>query len=249
MHIFILVLLRRSVETHQSKMCECPLRYQSFRLKTFDKNWEHTFLRKHTLANSGFYFIGPRDRVKCFFCEVEIEKWVPGDDVVTEHKKWSPKCPQVNFMSTCDIPIIEIDQSVGRDVCGTRDINGNITRNQQLNKKKYFFLNECKTVSLVFDKQVKNHEFKLLNKTTEDFIVLNKHILEEILCMIKELFQIDIKYPFFHLPRNKNVQIYQTDIDTYKIKVNNKNIALTEANLFSLLNIEKFLDIIYVNYV
>lgn len=233
-------------------MCECPLRYESFRLKTFEKNWNNLFLRKDILARSGFYFIGPRDRVKCFFCEIQVEKWMPGEDEIAEHKKWSPQCPQLKNMSTCNIPLrvlTEIDQTVGQDVCGSCDMNTHMTNTQQFNEEQTFFLSESKIIAFVFDKKRNNDEFRLQNRKTEDFIILNKHILEEeIIYIAKELLRVNIQHPTFQLRVNKHVQIYQTDIDSYKFKINNNHIVLTEKDLFSLIDIEKSLNFIYINY-
>ena len=65
------------------------LNVEENRLKTFE-NWHVQFIDKNTLAMLGFYYYGPNDLVKCVFCGVEIGMWEEGDDVLTDHMKWSP---------------------------------------------------------------------------------------------------------------------------------------------------------------
>ncbi|CAB3365722.1 Hypothetical predicted protein [Cloeon dipterum] len=47
------------------------------------------------LAAAGFYYMGPKDNVICFFCRVQIKGWERDDKADTEHKRWSPSCPMV----------------------------------------------------------------------------------------------------------------------------------------------------------
>ncbi|AIZ48674.1 iap-3 [Agrotis segetum nucleopolyhedrovirus B] len=44
------------------------------------------------LASAGFYYTGVGDEVRCAFCKVEIMRWQPGDDPLTDHKRWAPQC-------------------------------------------------------------------------------------------------------------------------------------------------------------
>ncbi|CAL8262790.1 unnamed protein product [Lota lota] len=44
------------------------------------------------LAQAGFYFIGPADRVRCFSCKMTVENWCRGDRPVERHKEVSPSC-------------------------------------------------------------------------------------------------------------------------------------------------------------
>lgn len=41
------------------------------------------------LAQAGFYFIGPPDRVRCFSCHITVENWCRGDRPVERHKEVS----------------------------------------------------------------------------------------------------------------------------------------------------------------
>lgn len=51
-----------------------------------------------SLARAGFYYIGPRDRVRCFFCGKVLGQWEKDDDPWKEHAQWFPDCP---FLIQC----------------------------------------------------------------------------------------------------------------------------------------------------
>ncbi|XP_050413935.1 baculoviral IAP repeat-containing protein 3 [Patella vulgata] len=44
------------------------------------------------LAKAGFYYTGPGDMVRCFFCGIELTDWERYDIPVGEHYRWSPRC-------------------------------------------------------------------------------------------------------------------------------------------------------------
>lgn len=62
------------------------------RLQTF-KNWPLDYIDKYILAKTGMYYTKIRDKVKCNFCQVEIENWQEEDNPILEHMKWSLNCP------------------------------------------------------------------------------------------------------------------------------------------------------------
>jgi len=82
------------------------LSYEANRLDTF-KKWPKSFIDKHQLALLGFYYIGPEDHVKCYFCNVELAMWEEGDDILADHIKWSPFCNFIQRNVTNNIPIDE----------------------------------------------------------------------------------------------------------------------------------------------
>ena len=45
-----------------------------------------------SLAGAGFFYFGVTDRVRCFFCSVQIKDWQPNDDPYQLHLRFSPKC-------------------------------------------------------------------------------------------------------------------------------------------------------------
>ncbi|XP_055625207.1 death-associated inhibitor of apoptosis 1 [Toxorhynchites rutilus septentrionalis] len=93
------------------------------RLESF-RNWSVPFISKIELARYGFYFVGPNDMVKCYFCRVEIGLWEPNDNVLSEHLRWSPYCPLLRKRQTNNVPIdgCFLDQlpEPSYDTCGIR---------------------------------------------------------------------------------------------------------------------------------
>jgi baculoviral IAP repeat-containing protein 7/8 len=95
---------------------------EDVRLATFI-GWNVPFIDKNKLAMFGFYYLGQNDKVKCFFCRVEIGRWVPEDNILTEHTRWSPYCALMNRKPTNNVPInAELLNSLlpapSFDVCG-----------------------------------------------------------------------------------------------------------------------------------
>lgn len=80
------------------------LNFEANRLKTFE-NWNVSYIDKHQLALLGFYYYGPSDMVKCYFCGVEIGMWEDGDDVLTDHMRWSAYCNLLRRNDTNNVPI------------------------------------------------------------------------------------------------------------------------------------------------
>lgn len=75
------------------------------RIRTFIGRWKLNFITPEQMAKAGFYYLGPGDRVRCMFCAKEVDRWQPGDNPVTEHKRVSPLC-------------IFFKENPGSDVCG-----------------------------------------------------------------------------------------------------------------------------------
>lgn len=95
------------------------------RVKTFD-NWPLDWLDKFELARTGMFYTGDGDKVKCYFCEVEIGRWEEHDLPVPEHLRWSPNCPLLRRRTTNNVPIdIEaLDRvlpAISYDLCGAND--------------------------------------------------------------------------------------------------------------------------------
>lgn len=93
------------------------------RRKTFGVAWPHAHLDPDVLARTGFYFVGPHDNVKCYFCKVEIGRFDPNDQEVTEHQRWSNNCPLLRRRETQNVPVDaaaleRILPALTIDVCG-----------------------------------------------------------------------------------------------------------------------------------
>ena len=82
------------------------LNIETKRLETFN-NWNISFIDKNQLALFGFYYYGPADLVKCYFCHVVIGMWEEGDDVLTHHMRWSRSCKLICRDTTNNVPINE----------------------------------------------------------------------------------------------------------------------------------------------
>ncbi|XP_058457110.1 death-associated inhibitor of apoptosis 1 [Malaya genurostris] len=102
-------------------------RYESFR------NWPVLFISITELARYGFYYVGPNDMVKCYFCRVEIGLWEPTDNVLSEHLRWSPYCPLLRKRPTNNVPIDGsfLDQlpEPSYDTCGIRIRENSVAEN------------------------------------------------------------------------------------------------------------------------
>ena len=80
------------------------------------------------------FYTGTEDKVKCFFCEVEIGIWERTDDPVIEHRKWSPNCALLRKGKTSNVPIsfLEFLKLFPKpDECGAKQTN-----TQSDNKRK-----------------------------------------------------------------------------------------------------------------
>lgn len=68
------------------------------RLKTF-QGWSSQIRpTKYELAQSGFYYLGCGDKVRCFSCGVNLENWEANDDSFVEHLRWSKNCPYLKVV-------------------------------------------------------------------------------------------------------------------------------------------------------
>ena len=69
--------------------CEMSdLKYVQARLETF-KTWPKQMRpNKYELASAGFVYSGEGDRVKCFYCKVQLHNWEMSDNAWKEHYRW-----------------------------------------------------------------------------------------------------------------------------------------------------------------
>jgi len=52
--------------------------------------WRH--VSPKDLASSGFFYIGPQDKVCCYVCNLVVSQWAQGDQAKEQHRLWNPKC-------------------------------------------------------------------------------------------------------------------------------------------------------------
>nr|CAB3225565.1 baculoviral IAP repeat-containing protein 7-A [Phallusia mammillata] len=64
------------------------------RFETFDQRWPSHRINstKMEIAKAGFFFLGERDRAKCWYCNGGLQNWDSNDEPWTEHAKWFPGC-------------------------------------------------------------------------------------------------------------------------------------------------------------
>lgn len=81
--------------------------FEENRLDSF-KYWDYaeTEVDKENLALLGFYFFGPDDCCKCYFCNVEISQWKTRDSVWREHVQNSPYCRLIRGFQTNNVEIV-----------------------------------------------------------------------------------------------------------------------------------------------
>ncbi|NP_001082290.1 baculoviral IAP repeat-containing protein 7-A [Xenopus laevis] len=74
-------------------MVRPSMRSEAERLRSFSA-WPRTCPQPSPveMARSGFYYLGPGDRVQCFSCGGVLRSWEPGDRPDTEHRKFFPSC-------------------------------------------------------------------------------------------------------------------------------------------------------------
>lgn len=73
------------------------------RLKTFDLKWKHRTISSIEMAKNGFYYIGPEDEVRCYYCRVKLDTWEYTDNVTKTHYHCSPGCPKMVELRAGDI--------------------------------------------------------------------------------------------------------------------------------------------------
>ncbi|QBQ01655.1 iap-5 [Hyphantria cunea granulovirus] len=78
-------------------------RLESFKFWHLNKN---PLLNASRLALLGFYYTGYKDKIACFTCKLELHSFIGNEDVVHDHKRYSPHCPfmlvgsVVNYVNT-----------------------------------------------------------------------------------------------------------------------------------------------------
>jgi baculoviral IAP repeat-containing protein 7/8 len=68
------------------------------RVQSFANNWPTTTttITAEQLADAGFFYEGPHDRVCCFYSDCILDDWLENDDAFVEHERWFPTCGYVH---------------------------------------------------------------------------------------------------------------------------------------------------------
>jgi baculoviral IAP repeat-containing protein 7/8 len=64
------------------------------RINTFI-GWNVSFICPDEMARAGFYYTKHKDRVRCAYCEIELDNWSIGKCPVSQHARYSPECDYV----------------------------------------------------------------------------------------------------------------------------------------------------------
>ncbi|XP_050397969.1 neurofilament heavy polypeptide-like [Patella vulgata] len=96
------------------------------RLSSFISYEHHFNQSKEALSNSGFYYVGPGDAVKCFECEKIFKDWDECFVPLCEHHIRSPKCKFIRSL---------LSETIGGDVDddGDDDDDSQIPRHSEQN--------------------------------------------------------------------------------------------------------------------
>ena len=73
------------------------MRSSEARLQTFLDNCSICLAHRiratpQQIVDAGMYYLGERDRVKCWYCNGGLQNWERDDDPMEEHAKWFPLC-------------------------------------------------------------------------------------------------------------------------------------------------------------
>ena len=98
-----------------------------------------------SLCQAGFYYTGPEDGVRCFFCSVFIDKWARDDDPWKEHARYFPTCSfllvqkgtdyidQICDLHVQDGPVRTVQENSVSSTVGEERQSG-VTRSSALNQ-------------------------------------------------------------------------------------------------------------------
>jgi hypothetical protein len=81
------------------------MRSEATRLETYDRFSLDANVKPADLAKSGFFYVGPSDRVRCAFCNLNLHNWEAGDNPHVEHQRYAPTCPFIRGQDVGNIPI------------------------------------------------------------------------------------------------------------------------------------------------
>ncbi|XP_048348256.1 baculoviral IAP repeat-containing protein 2 [Sphaerodactylus townsendi] len=88
----------------KSSGIESDLRYdlscELYRISTFSTFPLNVPVSERSLARAGFYYIGLKDKVKCYSCGLMLDNWKKGDSALDKHKQLYPSCSFVQSLAS-----------------------------------------------------------------------------------------------------------------------------------------------------
>ncbi|KAH9525182.1 hypothetical protein Btru_000556 [Bulinus truncatus] len=115
-HVGVSVLKELDIPTVRSFLA--PPSYPTYyslekRLESL-QNWSFThIITPNVMAKAGFFYAGYADCVRCFQCGLGLRSWKIGDDIYTEHTRYRPTCPFLQFQlqSRASMENTEVNES------------------------------------------------------------------------------------------------------------------------------------------
>lgn len=201
------------------------------------KNWPKPEINSNLLAQTGFFYLGIKDKVKCNFCGIIVESWKPEDNILQDHREYSPRCPLITGQPTPNIPLnllefryliplSSIQQSP--DECGSRPL-------QAVNK---YVVNPLKRKHVTFNDEVVQHtnmsiaqeryktfflapsKLQQMAKELADAGFYYRPEVDQIRCFkcavdLKDFWGLNLDYLFIHRLLSKNCEFLLTEKKAY----------------------------------
>ena len=96
------------------------MNYYCDRVRSFFGNWSlytHIYTAQ-MMALAGFEYVGPKDKVRCASCLLELDNWEERDLPYVEHLSWTAvKC---NFMDMSGVSHVTENITLGRGACSSK---------------------------------------------------------------------------------------------------------------------------------
>lgn len=194
---------------HKKHFAKCsfivsPYKYPEFRdfssrLESFS-DWPTQFSqKKEDLAQAGMFYLGKGDQTKCFWCGGILADWEPGDEPVSEHRKWFKHCQWLEVIksepffikalerekaskeksktNTCKVPVQETcsPEELAKQIGFSPEVINKAAKkcgaafDVETLVKAILDLGEMKTEEVVQVKSEKDLDMKCLNKSAESF--------------------------------------------------------------------------------
>jgi hypothetical protein len=99
------------LESYEKEIDNIYYKSYQHRLCSF-KNWKGK-VKPSLLASSGFYYLSQDDICRCFYCGVEIYKWMYNDCPITEHYKYNKNCDLIECLNN----LVKIKETNQQDDC------------------------------------------------------------------------------------------------------------------------------------
>ncbi|XP_008846904.1 baculoviral IAP repeat-containing protein 3, partial [Nannospalax galili] len=73
-----------------------------YRMSTYSTFPAGVPVSERSLARAGFYYMGAKDKVKCFCCGLMLDNWKHGDSPIAKHRQLYPSCSFVQSLNSAN---------------------------------------------------------------------------------------------------------------------------------------------------